>query len=401
MRTLCTIAVACTCCLTSAGPVRAADKTIQLSVSAGEHDRVNTPVCVPVDAPAEATSVTLTDVGGNPIPAQLTTPGLLGAGTRGKSELHFILPSLERGESLRMEAAFSTDPPRKGFAWKHVPDEYAELSCGDRPVLRYMCLKLTDDTREDAVKVYHHVYNPAGSRLITKGPGGKYTHHRGLFFGYCSVTYGEGQRANTWSGRNTPETHAGFLAEEAGPVLGRHLVAVDWQGADNEPYLKEQRELTVYKLPGGTLIEFASQLATTGGRVKLDGNAPHAGFHFRADQEVAEGTEKLTCYLRPDGPGEPGQARARDFDLPWDAISFVLDESRYTVLYLDRPDNPKPAEYNERTYGRFGSFFRYELDEGKELAVSYRIWVQNGEMTVDEATRLHFDFIEPPSVTIK
>ena len=401
MRTYCAIAAACAFFLSSTGPVRAAGNTIRLSVSAGDHDRTNTPVCVLIDATAGAKSVTLTDIGGNPIPAQLTAPGLLRAGAQGKSELHFVLPSLKRGESLKMEAAFSVDPPPEGFAWKHVADEYAELSCGDRPVLRYMCLKFTDATREDAFKVYHHVYNPAGSRLITKGPGGKYTHHRGLFFGYCQVTYGEGKRADTWSGRNTPETHAGFLAEEAGPVLGRHLVAVDWQGSDKQPYLKEQRELTVYKTPGGTLIEFASQLATTGGKIKLDGNAPHAGFQFRAAQEVAEGTEKLTCYLRPDGQGEPGQARAKAFDLPWDAVSFVLDESRYTVLYLDRPDNPKPAEYNERTYGRFGSFFRYDLDEGKDLEVSYRIWVQEGEMTVDKATQLHNDFIEPPSVSVK
>jgi len=401
MRRFCTIAAACAVCLSSVGSVLAAGDTIRLSVGAGDHDRVNTPVCVPVDAPAGAKSVTLTDVAGNPIPAQLTAPGLLGDGARGKSELHFVLPSLKRGESLRMEAAFSADPPPKGFAWKGVPDEYAELSLGNRPVLRYMCLKLTDANREDAFKVYHHLYNPAGTRLITKGPGGKYTHHRGLFFGYCQVTYGEGRRADTWSGRGTPETHAAFLADEAGPVLGRHLVEVDWQGSDKKPYLKEQRELTVYNTPGGNLIEFASRLSTTGGKVKLDGNAPHAGFQFRADQEVAEASEKMTCYLRPDGKGQMGQARAKAFDLPWDAISFVLGEDRYTVLYLDRPENPKPAEYNERTYGRFGSFFRYELDEGKDLRVRYRVWVQDGEMTVEEAAALHDDFVAPPAVTVR
>jgi hypothetical protein len=262
-------------------------------------------------------------------------------------------------------------------------------------------MKLTDENREEAYKVYHHVYDPSGTRVITKGPGGKYPHHRGLFLGYCHISYGEGGKANTWSGQNTPETHGGFLAEEAGPVLGRHLAAVEWRGGKGEVYLNEQRELAVYNTPGGTLIEFASRLSTAGGKVRLDGNAPHAGFQFRADQEVAEGTEKLTYYLRPDGKGGMGQARGSAMDLPWDAISFVLGDDRYTVLYIDRPDNPKPAEYNERTYGRFGSFFPYEIDEGKDLTIRYRVWVQDGEMTVDEATALSNDFVDPPNVTVR
>ena len=184
-------------------------------------------------------------------------------------------------------------------------------------------------------------------------------------------------------------------------MLGRHLVAVDWCGGRKKAFIKEKRELTVYHVPGGTLVEFASRLSTAGGKVKLDGNAPHAGFQFRAAQEVAEKTEKLTYYLRPDGQGEPGQARATAMDLPWDAISFVLGENRYTVVYLDKPTNPKPAEYNERTYGRFGSFFRYELDEGKDLVANYRIWLQDGEMTLDEAAALSADFVDPVEVTVK
>jgi len=110
---------------------------------------------------------------------------------------------------------------------------------------------------------------------------------------------------------------------------------------------------------------------------------------------VASKTEKMTYYLRPDGKGELGQAKASAMNLPWDALSFVLGEKRYTVVYLDKPGNPKPAEYNERTYGRFGSFFRYELDQGKDLVVSYRIWLQGGEMTVDQAAALCADFVEP------
>ena len=30
------------------------------------------------------------------------------------------------------------------------------------------------------------------------------------------------------------------------------------------------------------------------------------------------------------------------------AISFVLGDQRYTGVYIDRPDNPKPARFSER-----------------------------------------------------
>ena len=388
---------ACGCLLVGLG--QAADNSLQLTVSAGRHDRTNTPVTVLIDAPAGAQSVVLTDESGAKIPGQVTAPGLKHADAEGKSELHFLVPSLAKGQSVTLTGQFSSDSPAESFAWVDQPDEYAELTYDGRPVMRYMCLKLTDENRDDAFKVYHHLYDPAGTRFVTKGPGSLYTHHRGLFFGYCHITH-EGGKADTWSDRNTPETHGGYLAQEAGPVLGRHLVAVDWRGSKGDVFLKEQRELAVFKIPTGVLVEFTARCSTTGGKVNLDGNAPHAGFQFRAAAEVAEQTQKETYYLRPDGKGEMGQARAKAFDLPWDAISFVIDQKRYTVAYLDRPDNPKPAEYNERTYGRFGSFFRYELDNNKDLTVNYRVWLQDGEMTVDQATALSNDFVEPPEVKV-
>jgi len=401
MRTPLVTAVICAFVLISATSAPAAGESVELTVNAGKHDRTNTPITMLVDAPKSAKTVTLTTADGDNLPAQLTAPGLKNDAAKTKSEIHFVLPALKKGQSLKLAAKFSTDPPaKKGFAWADEPDKFAELSYDSRPVMRYMCLKLTDETREDAFKVYHHLYDPSGKRFVTKGPGSKYTHHRGIFFGYCGVKH-PGGSANTWSGRNTPETHSGFLAQEAGPVLGRHLVQVDWRGGDGKPYLQEKRELAVVNTPGGTLVEFTSRCATTGGKVTLDGNAPHAGFQFRAAAEVAEKTEKQTYYLRPDGKGEMGKARARAFDLPWDAISFVIEDKRYTVVYLDRPDNPKPAEYNERTYGRFGSFFRYELDKGKDLNINYRLFLTEGEMTVEQATALSNGFVQPPEVVVK
>jgi hypothetical protein len=395
--------------LAAGGFASAAEKDLKLVVKAGQYDRANTPVCVPVDAPEGAKSVAVTLPGGKQVSGQLTAPGLLDESAAGKRELHFILPELKKGESAEATVAFSDKAPDgPQFFWKNVPDQYAELRFGQGDdsagVLRYICAPYDESTperRHDTFKVYHHVFSPSGDRMITKGPGGLYTHHRGLFFGYCHCTLPDG-KIDTWGCGNGHQVHAGFSGEEAGPVLGRHCVAVDWRAnKEQKTFVKEQRELTAYRLPGGNLIEFATLVNTAGGPVKLDGNAPHAGFQFRADQEVAEKNQKQTYYLRPDGKGQLGAAVASAKDLAWDALSFVLGDRRYTVLYLDKPTNPKPAEYNERTYGRFGSYFVAELAEGKPLRASYRVWVQDAEMTGDQAEALSEDFVKPVEVEVK
>ena len=264
----------------------------------------------------------------------------------------------------------------------------------------------TGKRRQETFKVYHHLYDPSGQRLVTKGPGGLFPHHRALFFGFNKVSYGD-KKADVW---HCPpgcyQSHEKFLASEAGPVLGRHRVEIAWHGPANEVFANEEREMTVYNVPGGTLVEFASRVRSTVGKVKLDGDPQHAGFHFRADKEVAEKTKEQTYYLRPDGPGKLGETRnwpaqKTHVNLPWDAMCFVLGGQRYTVAYLDKPTNPKEARFSERDYGRFGSYFEYELNDKNSLQVNYRVWLQKGEMTVPEVAALSTNFVKPATAAIK
>jgi hypothetical protein len=175
-------------------------------------------------------------------------------------------------------------------------------------------------------------------------------------------------------------------------------------------FAHEMRSVTAHKRAGGWLIEFASRLETADGRpIRLDGDPQHAGFHFRAAQEVAAKTASETYFVRTDGNGVPGETRnwdaaSRDAAMnaqcenrPWLAMSFVIDGKRYTVLYMDHPDNPKPARYSERDYGRFGSYFFAEVTKKKPLHIRYRMYVREGELTVAECAALQRDFIASPS----
>jgi len=413
----------------SGGLLRASEKSYDLTVHAGSYDRSNTPVCVVLKEASQqanldpvllekARSVLLTDEKGNCLPAQLTRPGLLNQADPAEGavvrELHFILPELKRGRSLRLRAVLSEQAPAaSGFAWEKQPGK-VELRFNKRPVLCYVCPaydRTNLETRRATFRKFHHVYSPDGSMLVSKGPGGLHQHHRGLFFSYNHITYGDGKRANPWAGPGYDESYeadAGILSEEAGPVLGRHCVAIDWHADKETVFAKEKRELAAYAVPGGILIEFATRLATTSGKVRLDGNAQHAGFQFRASNEVAEKTAKKTYYLRPGGKGAPGETRNPDNaektdrckNLPWKGMSFVVGGKRLTALYLDNPANPKPCRYGERDYGRFGSYFKYELDDGKDLVARYRFWLQFGEMDVPQAEAMRKDFVEPVEVVV-
>jgi hypothetical protein len=406
-----------------------ATHTVKFTVSAGKLDRTNEPVCLALRLPAEVKSVGKVDIldkGKRIASGQITPAGLVTERDhKGASELHFILPGLKAGATLHLEAAIeyggSIKEDTSGFHWVTKDEAATELRFGDRPVLRYVHPKLDESTpqsRLETFKVYHHVYDPKGQRLVTKGPGGLYTHHRGLFYGFMKTSYDK-NTVDIWhcpdprdkkaAKKEAHQAHREISQSVGGPVLGRHRVAIDWNGVDKETFAKELRELTVYSVPGGTLIEFASLLTPTEGPVKLDGDPQHAGFHFRAVNDVADKAAKAqTIFVRPDGAGKPGTERNWDgkkntthINLPWLAMSFALGEQRYTVCYLDKPTNPKEARFSERTYGRIGSYFVTTVTKEKPLLVDYRIWLQEGLMKGGEVAGLDRAFVEPVTAKIE
>lgn len=395
----------------------------EITVDAGKHDRSNTPVAVFLTVPngfERATHATLVAEGMmKPLAVQVGPPRLNAPkGGPLVREIDFVLPRLATGKSARFTAYISTEVPAESadddFHWIDTPGDHVLLTFGDRPVMEYMYHPLDDSTkkaREQTYKPYHHLFDSTGKVLLTKGPGGQDTHHRGLFYGFNRITYDDGKKhADVWQCLgDSYQSHEGFLDVEAGPVLGRHLLAIDWHGENKEVFAHERREMTVYNVPGGTLIDFASELKTADGAVKLDGDPQHAGFHFRAPNEVAAKNSKETYFVRPDGVGKPGDSRnweashpdPRTVNLPWKGMSFVVGGKRYTAALLDRPSNPKEARYSERPYGRFGSYFVYELTKDHPLTVAYRFWIQDGEMEPSQIARLADDFVEPVSVTVK
>ena len=405
------------CCLASM--VAAEVAPISFTLTADQPGAPGAPIKVPLNVPQGWLGQTAWISAGEKFGcfAQVCRPSLLARvepapDGQVPAEVVFLLPQ-EFGQptiKLTVDCPAKTAAPEL-FQWRDTPGKQCDLLFGSRPVLRYMYAALDEsaaEKRSATFKPYHHLFDPTGEILLTKGVGGLFPHHRGLFYGFNRISYEDGKKkADTWHCNNGEyQSHLKFVSQEAGCVLGRQVAEIQWHGQDKAVFATELRELTAYGTPAGTMIEFASRLESAVGKVRLDGDPQHAGFQFRATQEVPDKTSKETYYLRPDGKGEPGKFRnwdaqtrdPRTVNLPWNALSFVAGGKRFTCCYLDRPENPKESRFSERDYGRFGSYFEYDLDKGRPLDLNYRIWLQAGEMSVEEVRLLATAFIHPPRV---
>lgn len=290
-----------------------------------------------------------------------------------------------------------------GFSW--VTDEQAgtsDLMLDGKPVVRYMFAfdNSTKESTHDTYKVYHHVFGPQSGRQITKGPGGKYTHHRGVYVGWNKTSYGDGKQYDFWHcTKGAHQRHIKFIEQTADQDHGAMTSEIHWNDPEGRPVIRELRTISVAKQPGlaGWNIDWSSTLESRVGEITLAGDRQHAGFQFRADQPVAESNG--ATFLRPaDMPqqrdaiqvGDKGDPPAH-INLKWFAESFVLDGNRYTVEYFDNPNLPKPSLFSERPYGRFGTYFKTTLDESEPLKLTYRLIVSQGEAPSVESIQERYD----------
>jgi hypothetical protein len=125
------------------------------------------------------------------------------------------------------------------------------------------------------------------------------------------------------------------------------------------------------------------------GDVLLNGDPEHAGFQFRAHNDVANGPAEVKAkYLFHDDGIDP----KTDLDLPWVAMSFGLNGTRYCVQHMNHPANPSPTVYSAyRDYGRFGAFAKTEVKAGETLALRYRIRIAEGDLPAREVCKGHYE----------
>ncbi|MEZ6139797.1 MAG: DUF6807 family protein [Zavarzinella sp.] len=348
-------------------------------------------------------------IGGQSISCQLATASLnTGAG----AEVVAIVPELSAEKPVSVEITLDSAKNTEGFTWKDAEGDAPVLFAKDKQVLAYVRPKFDPNPKaltNPTFKVYHHLYDESGTVRLTNGPEGRFPHHRGIYFGFNRISY-NGKSADVWHCRNgESQQHDSTVATSGGPILGRQVVTINWNGQDGKTFAKETRQIDVIAAPGGRYIEFRSLLTTELDKVRLDGDPQHAGFHFRAAQDV-EKNPKETYYLRPSGKGAKGteinwtpkgKNSADVVNRAWTAMSFVVADKRFTCVYVDHSSNPKEARQSERSYGRFGTYFEYDLSKNNPLKLQYRLFVKEGEVTAEDCSQLSSAFDGGITVSVK
>ena len=265
-----------------------------------------------------------------------------------------------------------------GFSLQDQPGAHLDVLHGGKVVARYMYAHdvSTPARQAETYKPYLHVFDAAGTGLITKGAGGSFTHHRGIFLGWNKVGVG-GKTYDRWHMKGGDQVHEKFLTKSADKERATFTSLIKWQGETADAtILEDERTFTFLPAPapGYVLIDVASKIKAVAGETTLDGDPEHSGMHFRPAEEV---DKTKTAYLYP---VEKADAH-KDLDYPWFGESYTLDGKRYSVVYLSHPGNPKGARVSAyRDYGRFGAFWTAKIPAGGTLDIRARFLICEGEL---------------------
>jgi len=233
----------------------AAGAPLRLVVETGAVSGSNIPVSAKIELGAEWSAVLEEE-----IRVQMRTDDADNAATLGQvvkltgneAELWWILPEAKAETATTWRATLSrgagTDKDTS-FSWRDEAGAHLDLLLGGKPVTRYMYAYDTSskERTHETYKPFHHVFDAAGN-IITKGPGGQFTHHRGLFIGWPKVGF-EGKTYDLWHMSGVAQVHQKFLKQTAGPVLARATALIHWNDKEGQPIITEERETTVFRQP--------------------------------------------------------------------------------------------------------------------------------------------------------
>lgn len=278
--------------------------------------------------------------------------------------------------ALAAAAAPGQHPEESGWRVLDVEDG-RDLLHGGRLVLRHLT-RFDPEKPADTFRTYDHVAGFHGEGFLTKGPGGKHPHHMGVFAGWNATAVGK-DVFDFWHGKNgVTLRHRAY--EDPGPPAdgeGRMRSVTEWRAGDGRPVVIEDRRVTARLESADVLVlDYEIALAAAGPEpVTLGGDPHHAGFQFRAAQEVAD-REKETLWLRAEG-AKAGKDDVWE-DCAWAVCRFTVQGHPGAVQMSDHPSNPRPTSCPTRAYGRFGFFFRARLEPGVPLRLRYRLVVMDG-----------------------
>lgn len=251
----------------------------------------------------------------------------------------------------------------------------------------------------ETCKVFHHLFAPDGTKL-TKGLGGKFEHHRGIFTGWNKTKLGK-KTYDFWHLHKGEYQRFGGYGTSAFLNMGQdaQISLIDWCNPEGAIVTRELRGLEVIEQHDEYyVLHLRSKLMTVRDDVTLAGDPHHSGQQFRALQQFAEENAKPVAYIRPPGAKDEGNDIWTNCN--WTAGTLQLENASYTVLQVDGADNPGKSKWSTRPYGRFGVTRKATVTKQKPLILNQFFVVANGERDAswcaEQAAKLRGDTSNTP-----
>lgn len=273
------------------------------------------------------------------------------------------------------------------FQIKDTEKDHLDILHNGKVVVRYQYVydNSSPERLAETYKPILHVFKPDGSAPITKGAGSQFTHHRGWFIGWSKISV-QGTSIDRWHMKGGSIIHQKFLSQSATDKSATFKAQLAWEGTTSAPVILEERTITVTEGPAPAYVQLDmhSELKSTAGEIKLDGDPEHAGFQFRPSELV---DVSKTSYVFPKADADP----KKDLDYAWVMENFTIQDRNYHVAFLNHPANPTETRFSAyRDYGRFGGFFRGVIPENGTFQL-------RGRLLVSEAAPLSAEVVQKAS----
>ena len=280
------------------------------------------------------------------------------------------------------------------------------------------------DTTTGPNKPYFYPVNaPTGAQLVRHWPVeqvGKETHdhphHRGLWFTHSSVN-----GVDFWTeAKGTGKTvHTGYTTVQSGNVYGLMRTTTDWITPDGKKIAEDTRDIRVYRLSNGYLMDFSVTVKAIGGPL-VWGDDKDGTLGMRLADSMRAALEKGEAG-QPEGHiiNSEGLQQAAAWGKPanWCDYYGPVEGKTVGVAIFDDPRNLRhPTPWHVRDYGLFAAnpfglhafnnkqprdAGKWTTPAGESITFRYRLFFHTG--TPDEAHIVDAwnDFVTPPTVKVE
>ena len=393
--------------------VKAQSPVAEISVNAGNHLRINTPVSIDINKKFFKENQIpilkcVTDRSGKEINCQLET------GTPGK--LWWIISDTLQPGEIRTYNLYSEQNRIPQFV-KTIKNEKAVIIfLDDKEVLQYNYATIYPPNGVDTIYkrsgFIHPLWSPSGTVLTRIQPPDHY-HHYGIWNPWTKTQF-EDREIDFWNlskGVGTVE-HTDFSSLSSGTVFGgfnAELVHVDLSAPEGRKIaLNEVWDVKVWGIEGIWLWDFNSTLKCATDSPFIIEKYRYAGFGFRATEDW---TNKNSYIVTSDGKTRKDADGSRG---RWCNVFGELENGQAGIVFMSNPKNhsyPEPMRIwpENANGGRGDVFFNFcptkesdwELKPGNSYSLKYRMLVYDGNITSETAERYWQDFAHPPTVEIK